>query len=71
MDLDGKTLVRIYKQKDGVVAFNTFMDGEDIGFEIIGALEIVKRNLIRDMNDTEEEISEEDSKKVRRLLDGN
>ena len=70
MNIDGKTLVRIYRQKDGTIAFNTLMDGEHIGFQVIGALEIVKRNLIRDMNDTEEEMSEEESKKLKRLLDG-
>lgn len=71
MDLDGKTLVRIYRQKkDGVIAYNTFLEGETIGFELIGALETVKHNLLQDMDRTQEDIPDKDAEKLRRLLDG-
>lgn len=70
MDLDGKTLIRIYRQKDGVIAYINFLENERINFDLIGALETVKHNLLRDMKSVEEEIPEEESKKLRRLLDG-
>ena len=69
MDLSGKTLVRVYRQKDGKIAYNTFLTDDSIGFDLIGALETVKANLIRDMANTEETVPPEDAEKARKLLD--
>ena len=70
MDLDGKTLVRIYKDKKGRIVYNSFLDDRSTDFEIIGALETVKHYLLRDMEDTQQEVPKEDVEKIRRLLDG-
>lgn len=73
MKFEGKTLVRIYETQDGKMGYQAMLSGSNaqIGFALIGALEMAKKDIMEqitgvgtmtpeEVNDTRKMLGEED-----------
>jgi hypothetical protein len=67
--MDGKTVIRIYYDKSGKLNYQIMMGDVLSGWDIIGALEIIKSTIVKSFQ-TAEHMNDGEINKSRKLLDG-
>jgi len=64
----GRTLVRIFRDRNGKVAYQIMLEGDKLGLDLLGALHSAADEISMEIRKFAKEMDSKDTKKVRKLM---